>query len=79
VSARRLSLGEWPGVLALRAQAQPALADAANGALQVFGGLGYMKDTGAEKVVRDVNCLRALAGSPRELTLMVAEWERLHD
>ncbi len=77
-STRPLALGALPATLALRAQAQPALADAANAALQVFGGLGYMRDTGAEKVVRDVNCIRALAGSPRELLLIVAEWERLH-
>jgi len=69
---------DLPAALALRTQAQPALADAANAALQVFGGLGYMRDTGAEKVVRDVNCMRALAGSPRELLLVVAEWERIH-
>lgn len=79
LSARPLGLDALPRVLGLRARAQPDLAGAANEALQVFGGLGYMKDTGAEKVVRDVNSLRALAGSPRELTLMVAEWERLHD
>jgi alkylation response protein AidB-like acyl-CoA dehydrogenase len=79
LDARPLSVAELPGALALRARALPALADAANGAQQVFGGLGYMKETGAEKIVRDVNCLRALAGSARELTLMVAEWERLHD
>lgn len=78
MSKRPLSLAELPSVLALRARAQPALADAANDALQVFGGLGYMQETGAEKAVRDVNCLRALAGSPRELVLLVAEWERLH-
>lgn len=78
IAARPLSLTDLPLALALRARAQPALADAANDALQVFGGLGYMRDTGAEKVVRDVNCLRALAGSPRELVLIVAEWERLH-
>ncbi len=61
-----------------RADALPALAAAANDALQAFGGLGYMRDTGAEKVVRDVNHLRALGGSPGELALVVSEWERLH-
>ena len=61
-----------------RAEAMPALAAAANDALQAFGGLGYMRDTGAEKVVRDVNHLRALGGSPGELALIISEWERLH-
>jgi alkylation response protein AidB-like acyl-CoA dehydrogenase len=68
---------EARAALALTSHAMPALADAANAALQVFGGIGYMRDTGAEKVVRDVNCLRALAGSPRELELVAAELERL--
>jgi alkylation response protein AidB-like acyl-CoA dehydrogenase len=61
-----------------RVEALPALAAAANDALQTFGGLGYMRDTGAEKVVRDVNHLRALGGSPGELALVISEWERIH-
>jgi len=63
--------------LGARAEAMPALAAAGNDALQAFGGLGYMRDTGVEKVVRDVNHLRALGGSPGELALVIAEWERL--
>jgi alkylation response protein AidB-like acyl-CoA dehydrogenase len=73
IEAARLGL-----VLALRAEAMPALADAANASIQAFGGLGYMRDTGVEKVARDVNALRALAGTPPELLLIAAEWERLH-
>jgi hypothetical protein len=65
--------------LAMRARAMPALADAANCALQVFGGSGYMRDVGAEKVVRDTNHLRAIGGPLGELELIVAEWERLRD
>jgi alkylation response protein AidB-like acyl-CoA dehydrogenase len=67
-----------PAILSMRATAHPALAAAANAALQVFGGIGYMRDTGLEKIVRDVNHLRALAGAPRELALVAAEWERVH-
>lgn len=63
--------------LAVRSRAMPALAGAANAALQVFGGIGYMRDVGAEKIVRDVNHLRAIAGPLGELELIVAEWERL--
>ncbi len=74
----RLDPAGFVAALAVRARAMPALADAANAALQVFGGLGYMRDVGAEKVVRDVNHLRAIAGPLGELDLMVAEWERLH-
>lgn len=63
---------------AMRSEAHPAIATAANDALQVFGGLGYMRDTGLEKIVRDIHHLRVVGGSPRELSLVVAEWERLH-
>ena len=70
----RASVGD---VLACRACAMPALAEAALAAMQTFGGIGYMRDVGVEKVSRDVNVLRAIAGAPPELTLIVAEWERL--
>ncbi len=69
---------EFAGAVAFRAEAQPALAEAAHCAMQVFGGIGYMRDTGVEKVARDVNHLRALAGAPSELAMIAAEWERLH-
>jgi acyl-CoA dehydrogenase len=77
-AARPLDAAALIDALALRSEAHPALADAANAALQVFGGLGYMRDNGLEKAVRDVNHLRAFAGNPTELRLIVAEWERLH-
>ncbi|HEY6561704.1 MAG TPA: acyl-CoA dehydrogenase family protein [Polyangiaceae bacterium] len=76
---RLLTAARLGHVLGLRAEAMPALADAAHASMQVFGGLGYMRDTGIEKVTRDVNALRALAGTPGELALLVSEWERLHD
>lgn len=63
---------------AIAFRADSALADAAHGSLQVFGGIGYMRDTGLEKIARDVNHLRAMAGAPPELALIAAEWERLH-
>lgn len=72
-----------PGVSALhavwraRARLQPQLVDAASRALQVFGGMGYMRDTGAEKDLRDVNTLRQLGGSPTELTLCCAALDGL--
>jgi acyl-CoA dehydrogenase len=49
---------------------------AANNAMQVLGGRGYMRDVGPEKLVRDANTLRILGGTPTELQLFVAEWER---
>lgn len=69
---------QLPAICALRAEAHPLLCRAGNDALQVFGGLGYMRDVGLEKLVRDLNHLRALAGTPIELALIAAEWERLH-
>ncbi len=64
--------------LSLAAAAHPRLADAANAALQVFGGLGYMRDTGLEKIVRDQNHLRRYLASPAELSAVAARWERIH-
>jgi hypothetical protein len=72
-----------PGLPALhavwraRARLQPQLVDAVSRALQVFGGIGYMRDTGAEKDLRDANTLRLLGGSPTELTLCCAALDEL--
>ena len=57
-------------------QVHNLLCAAANDALQVFGGLGYLPETGLEKIVRDNNHLRLLCGTSRELMLFLAEWER---
>lgn len=62
-------------VLGARAQSHNLLCAAANDALQVFGGIGYMQETGLEKIVRDNNHLRLLCGTPTELQLFLAEWE----
>jgi hypothetical protein len=76
---RPLGLARLGPALACRARESVALADAAHAALQTFGGLGYMRDAGLEKISRDVNVLRVIAGAPPELALFIAEWERLHD
>ncbi len=65
-----------PRILGLRSHAQPALCGAANDAMQILGGVGYMRDAGIEKIVRDVNHLRATCGTPAELRLVVGEWGR---
>jgi len=65
-------------IFTLRAWAHPALCGGVNDALQVFGGMGYMRDVGLEKAVRDLNHLRVLAGTPVELGLITSEWERLN-
>ena len=62
--------------LALRVEAHPLVTRGVNDALQVFGGLGYMRDTGVEKALRDVNHLRVMGASPRELALVASELER---
>lgn len=58
--------------LALRREAMPLLTRAANAAMQVHGGIGYMRDTGIEHRLRAVNALRLLGGSPPELALVAA-------
>src|SRR5512139_2332911 len=55
-----------------RAQLHPLLTAAGSEALQVFGGMGYMRDTGVEKDQRDLNTLRRIGGSPSDLTLRCA-------
>jgi hypothetical protein len=55
-----------------RSGLHPLLTAAGSNALQVFGGIGYMQDFGAEKDQRDLNTLRRLAGSPAELALRCA-------
>lgn len=58
--------------VALRREAMPLLARAVNAAMQVHGGIGYMRDTGVEDRLRAVNLMRLLGGSPPELALVAA-------
>lgn len=69
VSVSVLDVGR---AVALRREAMPMLVRAANAAMQVHGGIGYMRDTGVEHVLRAVNCWRLLGGSPTELALVAA-------
>jgi alkylation response protein AidB-like acyl-CoA dehydrogenase len=62
--------------LASRATLAVESCAAASDALQVFGGSGYMRDTGVEKLLRDQNHLRVCWGSPPELRRFVTELER---
>lgn len=55
-----------------RTHCQPLLSAAGSDALQVFGGIGYMRDLGVEKDQRDLNTMRRLGGSPSELALRCA-------
>jgi hypothetical protein len=78
LASEPLALQRIGPIAAFRADAHVRLAEAAHAAMQVAGGLGYMRETGLEKVARDVNALRVLAGAPPELALFAAEWERIH-
>ena len=78
LSSSRLSLETLSTVFSIRSISHRKLCDAANAAMQSCGGIGYMQDTGLEKVVRDCNALRVTDGTPMELSLFIAEWERLH-
>lgn len=64
-----ISLSE---VLHLRLSLQPRLCESANEAMQAHGGLGYMRDIGIEKVVREQNTLRLLAGGLLDGVQMLA-------
>jgi len=77
LAAGPVDLATLPTILSARATVHPLLCEAANAALQVFGGTGYMQDTGLEKIVRDNNHLRLLFGAPNDIRLFLAEWERL--
>lgn len=55
-----------------RLVAHEQLCRAANAALQVFGGSGYMQDVGLERIVRDGNQLRVAGGTPEDLKLFIA-------
>lgn len=58
--------------LTLKHSLMPKLSDAVNAAMQIFGGIGYMRDYGIEKLLRDQNCLRVLGGSQSELPVVVS-------
>ncbi len=76
-ASRPLALERTAEVLLVRSEANPMLLRAANDVVQIFGGIGYMRDAGAEKILRDVQQLRLMNGTPGEHRLFVAEWERV--
>lgn len=61
-------------VLSIRARLHESLCQAANHVIQVHGGMGYMRDCGAEKIVRDLNMLKLQSGGTREIPLFLAAW-----
>lgn len=61
-------------LLAMRARLHESLCQAANHVVQVHGGIGYMRECGAEKIVRDLNMLKLQSGGTREIPLFLAAW-----
>lgn len=57
--------------LSLKMQFLPQISQGINSAMQIFGGIGYMRDQGIEVLLRNVNCLRVLSGSQAELPLVI--------
>jgi hypothetical protein len=61
-------------VAASRANIHEMLCMAANQVVQVHGGIGYMRDAGAEKLLRDMNMLKLQTGGTREIGAFLAGW-----
>lgn len=58
--------------IVLRRTALPLLRRAADAAVQVHGGSGYMRDTGVEHLLRELNALSVTGGSADDLGLLLA-------
>lgn len=67
---RRIGIGELARLLRRRAVLGTDTSRACNQAMQVFGGIGYMRDLGLERLVREANALRVMSGSPLFLPLL---------
>ncbi len=72
---RPLSEIELPQVAAIRERASTCLMRATHQVMQVHGGVGYMRDVGPEKLVRDQHMLRVAAGGVMSTKLLIAGWE----
>lgn len=72
--AERVDDDNFPAILSFKQEGIPLLCRAVNASMQVHGGSGYMRDTGVENVLRDINCLRMMGGTPLELALMITAW-----
>lgn len=67
----RIDLGR---VVADRAGLFGRLCHAASQIVQAFGGVGYMRDLGAEKILRDMTMLRLQTGGMQDLHSFLAGW-----
>lgn len=59
-------------IASARLRTSDALVQASHQVVQVHGGVGYMRDVGPEKLVRDQNMLRLTAGGVQALPLLLA-------
>lgn len=71
-----LKPSDFSQCLKARSILHPLICQAANQALQILGGYGYMRDYGLEKIVRDNNHLMLSFGTPGELKLFLSVKER---
>lgn len=65
---------EIGAVVATRARLSPSLCHAACQVVQVHGGIGYMRDAGPEKLLRDQNMLKLMSGGTRAIHAFLAGW-----
>lgn len=72
--ARPIDQLEMLTIAAARATLSAALCHAANQVLQVHGGIGYMRDAGPEKYLRDLNMMKLAAGGTIDLPAFIAGW-----
>lgn len=73
---------DWPAltdIMLARAGHGERLLAAAHHAVQIHGGIGYMRDLGVEGRLRDVSHLRLIDGTPTQLRLFVAAWRGWDD
>ncbi len=75
LAAARLDAASFYRLLLARNRLQTALQNAVNAAMQIFGGLGYMRDNGVEKCFRDLYQLRYQSGGPLDMQALAAQWQ----
>jgi len=78
VFARPIDELDVGALAATRASMSPELCHAANQVMQVYGGIGYTRDAGPEKLVRDQNMLKLMSGGAREIHTFLAAWTGAH-
>ncbi len=70
-----LEADAFGSLLLARNHLQQLLSVAINAAMQILGGVGYMQDSGIEKLLRDCTQLRLQSGGPLDMQSLAATWE----